>query len=214
MKEKVEQTTEQNTSSPRKEPQSFRQKAGEFFFKNRGYTPVPFVVIVVFLSQPTWRTFWIGLSLMVLGEGIRIWAMSYMEGTTRSRRIQANQLITSGPYRFIRNPLYLGNLLLYAGVAIMTNIWVPYFLVLSLLYFIIQYILIIEAEEKVLHELFGAAFEQYCATIPRFFPNFKSYPQNKDIEPRISKAFKSEKSSLLSFSLILLYFVIRLVYSI
>ena len=190
---------------------SLLQKAGKFFFKYRGYTPVPFVAILVFFASPSWNLFFIGFTVMAIGEGIRLWAMSYMEGIARSRTIRVNQLVTSGPYRFVRNPLYLGNLLLYGGAAIIGNIWMPYFLLLAMLYFAIQYILIVDAEEKVLMETFGETYQKYRSEIPRFIPGLSVYNASSEITPHIQKAFKSEKSSLIGFAAIVLFFLFRLI---
>jgi protein-S-isoprenylcysteine O-methyltransferase Ste14 len=77
-------------------------------------------------------------------------------------------LLVTGPYRYVRNPIYLGSLLVQLG----TILWfgsllvIPYFLL-----FIIAYqILIVFFEEPVLRRMFGAAYDEYAKDVPRWIP--------------------------------------------
>ena len=76
------------------------------------------------------------------------------------------QLITWGPYRFTRNPMYVGLALIYLGVAgIQVQIWPVLVLPLLLIY---VHRVVIPAEEARLREAFGDAYEQYCAKVRRW----------------------------------------------
>jgi protein-S-isoprenylcysteine O-methyltransferase Ste14 len=78
----------------------------------------------------------------------------------------ASRLVTRGPYRLTRNPMYVSLVLVYLGVAaIFLELWPLLLLVLPIS--IIQAI-VIPFEEARLRELFGQAFEQYCAHVPRW----------------------------------------------
>jgi protein-S-isoprenylcysteine O-methyltransferase Ste14 len=62
------------------------------------------------LARPTWPSFWMGLAVAVPGEWLRIWAAGHIE--------KGREITRSGPYRFVRHPLYLGSTLLGIGCAI------------------------------------------------------------------------------------------------
>lgn len=77
-------------------------------------------------------------------------------------------LLVTGPYRYVRNPIYLGSLLVQLG----TIVWfgslllLPYFLL-----FIVAYqILIVFVEEPVLRRMFGPAYDNYVREVPRWIP--------------------------------------------
>ncbi len=77
-----------------------------------------------------------------------------------------SKLVTWGAYRFTRNPMYLGLALIYVGVAgVQTQIW-PVILLLLLAIYIDR--VVIPVEEARLREVFGEAYEQYCARVRRW----------------------------------------------
>lgn len=78
------------------------------------------------------------------------------------------RLIVTGLYRYVRNPIYLGSLLVQSG----TLLWFgSVLLIFYLLFFIIAYyILIVFFEEPVLQKMFGAAYNEYASQVPRWIP--------------------------------------------
>ncbi len=77
--------------------------------------------------------------MIILGEAVRIWALGYIGPVSRTIVPISEKLITSGPYSFVRNPLYIGNWLLSVGAAIYCGAFFPWFGVAVGLFFIIQY---------------------------------------------------------------------------
>ena len=142
----------------------------QFFFKYRGYTPVPLILIVIIFAKPSPRSFLGGLVLMLIGEIIRFWGVSYAGGATRTRHVGAQQLVTNGPFGHVRNPLYIGNIFMYTGAAIIAHIWMPWLIFAVWILFGIQYYLIVNLEEENLHKLFGQKYLFYCKQVPRFLP--------------------------------------------
>ena len=59
--------------------------------------------------------------MIVVGEAVRLWAASHIGPISRTRDAGVGRLVTSGPYRFIRNPLYLGNTLMAAGFGALSD---------------------------------------------------------------------------------------------
>jgi protein-S-isoprenylcysteine O-methyltransferase Ste14 len=69
-----------------------------------------FAVVVLWLAAPTWRTLAWGLPIAALGEALRIWAAGHLE--------KSREVTRSGPYRWLRHPLYVGSSVMALGLAI------------------------------------------------------------------------------------------------
>ena len=126
---------------------------------------------------------------------MRIWAVGYAGGSTRATSLgAARDLVTTGPYSYVRNPLYLGNFLLSFGVCIIANVlWlIPVFII----GYFIQYLPIIVVEETYLLESCGPVYQTYREQVPRFFPYFRPYSSPSEHDFSWARAIKSEKRTL------------------
>jgi protein-S-isoprenylcysteine O-methyltransferase Ste14 len=126
--------------------------------------------------------FVVGVVLAGFGAAGRAWATSYISGHKLKR------LVTTGPYSICRNPLYFFSTLLGVGFGFCTQTFtMPIVIGAALL---VLYYFQIRREEKMLHEAFGAAYEAYLATVPRFFPTLLRYtePEEISISPRLFKS--------------------------
>jgi protein-S-isoprenylcysteine O-methyltransferase Ste14 len=106
--------------------------------------------------------------LVLLGGGVRSWAMGYHVWRRRHGEQGRRTLITAGPYSLVRNPLYLGTLLLSAGVALMSGSITV--IVVYAIVFIGGYLAIIHWEESRLTGQFGESYRDYFASVPRLVP--------------------------------------------
>lgn len=168
------------------------------FFKNRSYTPIPLALIIIYLSEPIYPFYYIGLGCIIIGESIRINAVRFAGGSTRTLKVGASKLCTSGPYSKTRNPLYLGNIIIYLGVVFFAGgkYFIP-LLFITFLFFSLQYAMIISLEEKKLIDLFGIEYQIYKDNVPRLFPRISKWSGRKDIIPTsIFKTVKTEKRTL------------------
>ena len=88
-----------------------------FFFKGRSYTPIPILIMMLYFARPNSPYFLLGIALIVIGEIIRLRSVSFAGGETRTMNVGASSICKSGPYSIVRNPLYIGNMMIYVGFA-------------------------------------------------------------------------------------------------
>jgi protein-S-isoprenylcysteine O-methyltransferase Ste14 len=177
----------------------------EFLFSYRSYTPIPFLIVMVFYADPKVSTMITGFALGIAGEALRFWGVSYAGSETRTTgTVGGSKLVVSGPYAYVRNPLYAGNIILYTGVGIMSNALVPYLQLAALAYFAFQYTAIVSLEEEYLSKTFPE-WADYVQQVPKFIPKFRKYASNQDLKPDFKKALRSERSSILAFSIMTIF---------
>jgi protein-S-isoprenylcysteine O-methyltransferase Ste14 len=151
-------------------------------FKYRSYTPIPFLIIILIFENATILSLIIGFITALFGETMRLWGVSWAGSETRTTgAVGGTFLIMSGPFARVRNPLYLGNILLYIGLGVMSFALFPYIQVFAFLFFLIQYHIIVKEEEKYLMEVFGNDYDEYAQNVPRFLPALRAY-KNKSIK--------------------------------
>ncbi|MCC7158816.1 MAG: isoprenylcysteine carboxylmethyltransferase family protein [Ignavibacteria bacterium] len=190
---------------------------GQFFFKYRSYTPLVFIIPMLLYARPTIVTLIIGGVLVIIGEFIRFWGVSYAGSETRTTgKVGASNLVTQGPFAYVRNPLYIGNIFMYLGVSIMSNSLVPFLQVLSVVYFSFQYYFIIEEEEEFLKKEFKSKYDEYFSSVNRFLPKLSPYSEGKrsKLSQNISAAYVSEKRTFQAvfismIMIVLIFFLIN-----
>ncbi len=140
----------------------------------------------------------IGLALITAGELIRISAVRYAGGATRTRNVGAPYLCTSGPYSLTRNPLYCGNVIIYIGTVFFAGgIWMWHILPLVAIFFIFQYYLIISLEEETLKIKFKDQYKLYFENVPKLFPRFSPWKGGNQTNPKnLISTLKTEKRTL------------------
>jgi protein-S-isoprenylcysteine O-methyltransferase Ste14 len=117
-------------------------------------------ILVLALARPTVVFFFLGLAVAVLGEVLRLWASGHIEKT--------RTLATGGPYAHSRNPLYLGSLLIAAGVAVASAS--PVVVVAVAVYFLAFYPSVMREEAGFLGEKFPGEYAAWAAEVPAFWP--------------------------------------------
>jgi protein-S-isoprenylcysteine O-methyltransferase Ste14 len=180
-----------------------------FFFRLRSYTPVPLLIAVLILADPTVTSFISGGLIALAGEGVRLWAVGYAGSATRTRHVGAPSLITCGPYAFVRNPIYVGNFILSLGLCVMARAWMPYMLGVFVLAFAFQYALIVALEEEHLQKTFGEEYTRYRRHVPRFFPSFRRYPHAVETPFDGRAGLRSDRRTFQSMTLVVLAIALR-----
>jgi protein-S-isoprenylcysteine O-methyltransferase Ste14 len=157
-------------------------KTGEYFFRWRSYLPLLLagLFILALLQQrsggrhPGWDLMCLAISL--LGEGVRFFTVGFVPRGTSGRNTLgqvADVLNTTGMYSVVRNPIYLGNLIIWIGLSLFMRSW--WFTTLIVLFFTIFYERIMLAEEAFLREKFGDAFMEWAEHTPAMLPRFKHW---------------------------------------
>ena len=177
-----------------------------FLFSNRSFTPIPLVLVILYLSSFSYPYFIIGIGLIVIGESIRIYGVQFAGGATRTREVGAPSLCTSGSYSRCRNPLYLGNMIIYCGVVLMAGgqfLWPLLFIVF--VFFTLQYSMIISLEEETLVQLFGNEYQLYRESVPKLFPRISPWLGNdKRVPLTMIQTLKTEKRTLQNIIIIII----------
>ena len=185
-----------------------------FFFKNRSFTPIPVALSIVYFAQSDNNYILFGAITLLLGEGIRMWSVSYAGGETRTTKVGAPSLCTAGPYGFVRNPIYVGNMLMYLGIVIIAGSPNPTLMIITTMtFFLIQYSLIISLEEEKLSELFGEEYNVYRKNVRSIIPRIYRWKTNDNRRPLpFMKLIKTEKRTLQNVMFILTLIIIRINY--
>jgi hypothetical protein len=127
----------------------------------RTLLPPVFVVIAIAVRRPEWHLW--GLPLIGLGEALRTWAAGHL--------VKDYELTVSGPYAYVRNPLYVGSLVSGVGFLVIIGDWrlAVAFVVAALA----VYIPTVSQEEDYLQRMHGQAFQEYRRAVPSIIPRLR-----------------------------------------
>ena len=181
-------------------------RIGAVLFRNRSWLPVPFLLVTLLVPGKLSLAYWvIGLVLIVFGEWIRLAGVAAAGTVTRRRSRDVQRLVTYGIFRWVRNPLYVGNFFIWMGFVFISG--VLWFLPLAALIFAVEYTLIVAYEEGVLESIFGKEYLDYKQTTPRWIPR---PPPNPESGPHDwSEAWKSEISTFLQYAALIVVFAAK-----
>jgi protein-S-isoprenylcysteine O-methyltransferase Ste14 len=161
-----------------------------FWIRWRVRVGYPVGIAAFWFAHPQVKWLVCGVSIAIVGLIIR----GYAAGHLRKHQ----QLATSGPYAFTRNPLYLGSVLLAAGFSVASHSWISALLLAA--YLTIFYPVVIRREQSELRAHYGDAFATYASRVPAFWPRLTpampfsekfSWPQylkNREYEASIGLA--------------------------
>jgi protein-S-isoprenylcysteine O-methyltransferase Ste14 len=166
--------------------------------------PSGFLIVIVFawLSHPDGRSLAWGVPVSLAGLALRAWAAGSL--------YKDAQLATAGPYAHLRNPLYVGTLLVAAGLVIAArNPWLG---VLFAVVFLLVYLPVIQLEEQHLRRLFPE-YAAYAGEVRALLPRLSAYPGKSAGRFRVSQYWKNrEYQAGLGYAAGLLYLVWKLVW--
>ena len=198
--------TQSSPASASAAEQSASARVGAVLFRNRSWLPVPFLLVALLAPAHPTATHWIaGAILIVIGEWTRLAGVAAAGTVTRRRSRNVQRLVTYGIFGWVRNPLYVGNFLIWMGFVVISA--VMWFLPIAILLFGIEYTLIVAYEEGVLESIFGREYLDYKATTPRWVPR---PPRHREQGPHDwAEAWRSEISTFLQYGALVAVFALK-----
>jgi protein-S-isoprenylcysteine O-methyltransferase Ste14 len=110
-----------------------------------------------------------GALLLTLAALIRTWASAYLKAdVVYASEVKTQSVVADGPYRFVRNPLYFGNVVMALGMGVMMSRAGFFVLLVAMVVFCYRLILL---EESDLRASQGESYLRYCKTVPRLWPS-------------------------------------------
>ena len=161
-------------NSPGRMP-SVMSRLARAIFAHRLLIGLLMVIPALLTAQP--RTLWSGwemegmlLSNLCIAAGMTLRCLgSGFAGThTRTGKIEAPELATGGPFAYVRNPIYLGTIMV--GLGMVGTIGDSSLLVFCVVAFTVLYSAIIPAEERFLRNTFGSRYDAFFHAVPRLIP--------------------------------------------
>jgi protein-S-isoprenylcysteine O-methyltransferase Ste14 len=178
-------------------------KLGGWLFSWRTALPLPIALALLLIpaSSRFAAWLWAGVAITALGELIRLWAVRQIGVISRTRSDRLGPLVSSGPFAIVRNPLYLGNIALWAGFSLSAGLpWMAPAIVLLLAFI---YHAIVRWEEGLLEARLGDGYRRYAATVPRWIPSGISVAQRQGPGASFSwrDTFFSERGTLIAIAI-------------
>src|SRR5689334_1697798 len=189
--------------APSQAEQSASARIGAVLFRNRSWLPVPFLLVALLApSHANWYNWLVGLVLIVIGESIRLAGVAAAGTVTRRRSRDVQRLVTYGIFGWVRNPLYVGNFLIWMGFVVISG--VPWLVPLAIVVFALEYYFIVAYEEGVLESIFGREYLAYKKTTPRWVP--RAPKERESGQHDWPEAWRSETSTFLQYVALVLVF--------
>jgi protein-S-isoprenylcysteine O-methyltransferase Ste14 len=141
-------------------------------FKFRGFLMIPPIVFIVLCTwdeiEENWLSFGLGGATFALGLALRIWAQTHIHHRLKMKKI----LTTTGPYAYVRNPLYIANTIMLVATCMLAELF--WFVPVQILYCAIVYTFVVRFEENRLYQKYGSAYLNYAHQVPRWLPKLRS----------------------------------------
>lgn len=194
---------------------SLTYRIGRFWFQNRSLSPLPFFLAFLLLppqfqwaNQPPALLYLCFLGVL-LAEALRVISVGYAGSVTRTRGDVVPRLVHAGPFRWVRNPLYIGNTVMYSLAGVLFGFST---LSLALLVFsCVEYAFIVHYEETLLEETFGADYLEYKKHVNAWFPTIPPY-KSSGHSFSLKAGLISEKSTFTAMGGMLLLWFIKTYY--
>ncbi len=178
-------------------------------FRSFLYLP-PFVVMGMTYYNEMENDFiiWpLGIAIIFIGFLIRLWSTKYIGRRTPSMKKKGKTLVDTGPYAIVRNPLYIGNIIIATGLSVLSKlIWFTPFVIL---YFFTLYHVVVLYEEKKLSERWEDEYLAYFNEVPRWIPRLRDLHRFKANGFKWIQALRSEIPSLIYILFGIFVFVLK-----
>jgi protein-S-isoprenylcysteine O-methyltransferase Ste14 len=175
--------------------------AGAWLFRYRSFLPVPLALILLLVRKGQVGGTLIvagGILLVAAGQVLRLWAVRHIGTISRTRTTRYGPLMTAGPYAVVRNPLYVGNWLLWTGFTLWSRLlWM---LPVAWLVFFVQYRAIATWEASFIRSKYTTAYDDYARQVRAWLPR---WPPASALRPLLPlhpwrDVFFSERGTLIA----------------
>ena len=125
-------------------------------------------------GSPAWSEL-AGFALVILGFALVAWCLvtfAFVGKGTAAPFDPPRNLVVVGPYRFVRNPIYIGAVLAMLGAALV--LWSAWLVLYALVVLVVTHLLVILYEEPHLRRVFGQPYDDYLRTVHRWIPTWRS----------------------------------------
>ena len=138
----------------------------------------------------THAIFGVGALLVFLAASMRTWAAAYLQSNTvQDPAMHVDAIVADGPYRHVRNPLYLGAILLAFGISLLVSRTGFVFITITLTIFFLR---LTGLEESNLQRERGDTYVEFCKRVPRLWPSFAPQLPKGGTKPRWAQAILGE----------------------
>lgn len=121
-------------------------------------------------------TGWLGGSVVFAALAVHFWSSATLARGER-QGAAASAPVTDGPFRYVRNPIYLAGITLLLGVGMLYSPWRALDLGLPLLLFVYFHVAVVLVEEPELRRRFGSTYDEYRERVPRWLPVPAPHPR-------------------------------------
>jgi protein-S-isoprenylcysteine O-methyltransferase Ste14 len=177
---------------------------GAWLFRHRTALALPVALAILTLrigqAPPSAALTLVGAALTAGGELLRIWGVHHIGAISRTRSERLGPLVASGPFAYVRNPLYIGNIALWVGFALTARlVWLAP-IVVALLG--LEYHAIVRWEERLLEARLAGAYREYAAVVPRWLPKRTRTARTRMSDAAFSwrDTFFSERGTLIAIA--------------
>lgn len=178
-------------------------RIGGWLFRHRTLIPQPIILALLLipvddLPPSSAGLLAAGIALTLAGEMVRLWAVHHIGVISRTRSDRLGPLVASGPFALVRNPLYVGNIALWVGFALVARlVWMAP-VVIALLG--AEYHAIVRWEERLLESRLGDVYRNYAARVPRWLPNFRTSSDRLEGTYSWGETLFSERGTLVAIA--------------
>jgi protein-S-isoprenylcysteine O-methyltransferase Ste14 len=142
------------------------------------------------LASATGMVTAVALACLVMGTILRVWGTAYLgHSVMRGTAMQGSRFVAAGPYRYVRNPLYLGAWWLACGISILMPPGGACFFLIAFGLFVL---FLISSEELFLSVKLGDVYEQYRRYVPRLLPRVRGVAVTTAARPEWAQAALAE----------------------
>lgn len=177
-------------------------RIGGWLFRQRTLIPIPITIALLGLrvgeTASSAGLLATGVAVTLAGEMVRLSAVHHIGVISRTRSDRLGPLVASGPFALVRNPLYVGNIALWAGFAIIARlVWMAPVIIVLLG---AEYHLIVRWEERLLESRLGDAYRAYAARVPRWLPTFTTSSEQLESTYSWRETLFSERGTLVAIA--------------